>query len=291
MYLGRDKQAQMHVVDAVAAASILIFVMVVINQLSAVPSVVTPQTTYQLKAWADDALRNLDSQDASDYGFPDMSLLEYYLSRHAVDEDRTHCPVLDGKISNYFPSYLPKSYNLYYDDSSNDNKVVWLPEGGDGGEPETITIDDISFSSASNTNTISWPHTVGAEDNRILVACSGTEDTSVGDWVITSATYNGKAMTKAESISGTTDGTTYQSSEIWYVLSPDTGAHDITFNYAGTVSCFGVGAISFFNAKQQAPEKTASNAELSNPVDITTPITTLSDGALVIDTVSCGNDV
>lgn len=127
MYLGRDKQAQMHVIDAVAAVSIIIFAIVAATQLSAVPSVSTPQTTNQLKAWADDALRNLDSQESNTSG---MTWLEYYLN-HKVGGDTSDCDVLDTKISKYLPSYLPKSYNLYYYNSSTDNTVVWLPEDGD----------------------------------------------------------------------------------------------------------------------------------------------------------------
>jgi len=152
---------------------------------------------------------------------------------------------------------------------------------------DDIIIDSTSSSQGGSVSSISWSHTVGNYDNRILVVCSGVED-SASDYIITGADYNNKALTKAYSEVVTSSNGYSASSEIWYILNPPIGTQNIRVNYTGTVNDCSVGAISLYNVTQQAPEAVNSNTN-EGLNQISTSVTTLSDGAIVIDVATCGN--
>ena len=83
---------------------------------------------------------------------------------------------------------------------------------------DDIIIDSTSSSQGGSVSSISWSHTVGNYDNRILVVCSGVED-SASNYIITGADYNNKALTKAYSEVVTSSNGYSASSEIWYILN------------------------------------------------------------------------
>ena len=157
------------------------------------------------------------------------------------------------------------------------------------GEVNPITIDSTSSSQSSLVSSITWSHVVGNYNNRILVVCSGVEEDLL-DYAITDVDYNGKSLTKAYSKVVTSGGGYSASSEIWYLLNPDIGNYNIRIFYTGQINECSVGAASFYNVLQQAPEAFNSNSN-EGLNEISTDITTLSDGAIVIDVATCGNGV
>jgi hypothetical protein len=164
---------------------------------------------------------------------------------------------------------------------------------------DTISVDRASSSEGSTSSSISWYHTTGNYNNRTLVVCSSVnEDSSdnwpnpVTDWIITNITYNGVALTKANSevlIDTTFLTYYYTSAEIWYLHTPPVGNHEIIITYNGTINYCSVGALSIYNVSQQAPEATNTNTRRSTSL-ISTGIMTLSPGAMVIDAVASGQD-
>ncbi|UCF12670.1 MAG: DUF2341 domain-containing protein, partial [Thermoplasmatales archaeon] len=151
-----------------------------------------------------------------------------------------------------------------------------------------ITIDNTSSFQGGSVSSISWTHTVGNGDNRILVVCSGVEDPGTTDYIITGADFNGTSLTKAHSTSLRSSNDYLTSTEIWYILNPNIGTYTMRINYTGTVNDCSVGAISLFNVSQESPEAVNSNTN-EGPNQISTDITTLSNGSIVIDVAHCGN--
>ncbi len=124
-------------------------------------------------------------------------------------------------------------------------------------------------------------HTLGTGDNRIVVVMTDTENGGV----VTSVTYNGVAMTF---FNVATQGG--NKSELWYMLNaslPAAGTYNVVATWTTSAVSF-VGAASFFGVSQAAPEVSKTNQATADP--ITTTITTLTNNAWVVDTVS-GSDL
>ncbi|MBI4310925.1 MAG: hypothetical protein HY681_03995, partial [Chloroflexi bacterium] len=151
---------------------------------------------------------------------------------------------------------------------------------------QTITFDSTSSGSTNaGASSLTIPHTVGTQSNRILVVGTQAEDSSSADCVTSSVTYNGYPMTKVnEAVAGTSF---FMCVSLWYILAPDSGTHNIVINWSGAVTNALGGGIAIYNAAQQAPE--AQNVKAVNSgTSIATSITTLTNGAWVIDAVGSG---
>jgi len=124
----RNNYAQIHVIDAITAVSIIVLVLIFIQTLPQTQSVINPNTNNQLKILADDALRILDSQKSSEE--PTLTKLEYYLYNHVIYNITSHD--LTNYLNNSLPAAISVSYNLWYYNVSCDNAsnatVLWFPK-------------------------------------------------------------------------------------------------------------------------------------------------------------------
>ena len=153
---------------------------------------------------------------------------------------------------------------------------------------DPITVDNTSSSQGGSVSTVSWTHTVGNYNNRILVVCSGVEDAGTADYPITGIDFNNNGLTKAHSDFVLSSNNYLTSSEIWYILNPEIGSFTLRVNYTGPLNDCEVGAISLYNVSQQGPE--AVNSSTNEAINqISTDITTTTDGSIIIDTAHCGN--
>lgn len=155
-----------------------------------------------------------------------------------------------------------------------------------GGGLSTITLDNVTSQTFSNQVTSSLNHAIGGGADRLLVVCTGAE--SFPPVAVTGVTYNGVALTPAGFQEGAA-GDLGQRVEMWYMLEanlPGAGTYQVQVTYAASQSP-GVAVVSLTGAAQQAPEATAGN-ECSSCTSITTPITTLTNGAWVISNVGNG---
>jgi len=86
-----------------------------------------------------------------------------------------------------------------------------------------------------------------------------------------------------------TGQSTDQQVEIWRIMEADlvTGVNNIDVVFAGSINP-GISAMSFSGVKQQAEEAEASSTVLTNGF-ISTPITTLTNGALIVSAVGNGD--
>jgi hypothetical protein len=158
--------------------------------------------------------------------------------------------------------------------------------------PEDVIAFDSASSGTGTTGPLTWSHTVGDYNNRILIVNTGAESNAGGpaenNCRAVSVTYDGIPLTEAINLS-LDDSTADDCAGLWYLLNPPVGTATVSVSYAGTIIDVHGGAISIYHAKQQAPENVSSNSLLGNPPSINTGITTLTDNALIVDTITSGN--
>lgn len=163
----------------------------------------------------------------------------------------------------------------------------------------TITIPTIiEFDAASSAtsgdvsgDTLTWSHTVGNGSNRILVVGAACEKNGGNDnfLTISSLTYGAASMSPVAGSGIMVPASGHRvKTELYYLLAPASGTDTITVTYGGAVNRRVGGAISLTNVKQQAAEAVITNSNTGSST-ISTDITTLTDGALVLDVVSQGD--
>jgi hypothetical protein len=150
---------------------------------------------------------------------------------------------------------------------------------------ETIAFDNVSSTTSTN-NPMTLGHTIGGGTNRLLVVGISAECNE--GITVTGVTYNGQALTKAASVQADTG--TVGTADLWYLLEaglPAAGTYNVQVTTSG-YTAKSVGAISLAGVAQQAPEASNTNTNVG-PDYISTSITTLTDGAWVVDVVEQGN--
>jgi lysophospholipase L1-like esterase len=158
----------------------------------------------------------------------------------------------------------------------------------------SIKFDAVSSASnSSNGNILSWQHTIGDGNKRILVVGIAGEDNNATDLVISSVKYDNVYMAPVEgtSVTAASDGT-YMKTELYYLLDANLpvspGDYNVVVTYNDNVNKRCGGAISLANVEQQDREAVATNSNVDQNI-ISTNITTLTDNAWVVDIVGCGN--
>jgi lysophospholipase L1-like esterase len=212
------------------------------------------------------------------------------------------------------PNYALTTYPNSMTIDTNTGLIEWVPttagdfnvtvEASNGKPPDAnqsfvITVDHFikfdaasSNSSSSDGDMLSWQHTIGDGDNRILIVGVAGEDSDPCDLVISSVTYDDINMNLADGSSQSVySSNMYMKTELYYLLDsnlPSFGSHDVVVTYEGNVRMKCGGAISLENVEQQPAEvvETNSNTQTNS---ISTNITPLTDGAWVVDIVGCGN--
>jgi hypothetical protein len=154
-----------------------------------------------------------------------------------------------------------------------------------------INFDSTSsaFSSTDGT-TLSWSHTIGSGSDRILIVGICGLDSIASDLVISSVKYNGVNMDFVSGSSVTLTTSTSRKTELYYLLDsglPTAGTYTVTVTYSGNVTNRNGGAISLTGAAQRARETVATNSQ--SATTISTDITTLTNGAWVVDIAGSGS--
>jgi lysophospholipase L1-like esterase len=223
---------------------------------------------------------------------------------YTYDVDANGCPA---------PTYLLTTYPSGMTIDSNTGLIEWTPtaigdfnvavEVSNGYLPDanqsfTITVSSIiefdTISSAADGNTgdtLTWSHTIGSGDNRILVVGIAGEDNNMDDLLISSVTYNDINM----SLVGGSGQSVYSppmnmKTELYYLLDsnlPSSGNYNVVVAYNGNVNERCGGATSLANVAQQPAEAVDTNSNQDTDT-ISTNITTQTDSAWVVDIVGCG---
>src|SRR5262245_3638070 len=145
---------------------------------------------------------------------------------------------------------------------------------------QAITFDSASNTVGLNVNSLTWAHTVGSGNDRILVVGVSLR----GNATATGVTYGGQALTLAGGIS---NGGSNRA-EIWTLLAPPTGTANVVVSLSAAVHVVG-GASSFSNVDQTTPYG-AFTATTGNTSPISLAVTSAAS-EVVIDTVVTNGDV
>jgi len=144
-----------------------------------------------------------------------------------------------------------------------------------------IALDNVTTARDYSVDVLTFSHTVGIGDNRVLIVAVGTENL-YSDQTIPSVTYNGTPLTKIADVINSYDQ--HNRSYLWYLLNPDVGTGDIAITVdGGYIDSIAGAAISLTGVAQQPPESSATAIGDNNAPTVT--LTTQTDGAWVIDTV------
>lgn len=149
-----------------------------------------------------------------------------------------------------------------------------------------ITVDTANASSSSggSVSSLTFSNTVSSGATLLLVG-AGWQDTATFK-TITGVTYNGVAMT---AVSGTQMNNNDQQSQMWYLVSPASGTHDvvITWSSAPTTSVCGI-AVSMSGSNTGTPfgatVTTSSDLGPSSPFNHN--ITTTGTNSVIVDLLS-----
>lgn len=141
-----------------------------------------------------------------------------------------------------------------------------------------IAVDATSAAEWSSGTTVTVSHTCTGSN---LILFAAVESASVGNTVTTSGvTYNGVAMTiVGSSVNAGTDNRRY---DLWYLLAPATGAHDIVVTYSGTPAQGAVAAASYTGAKQSGVPDATDSFVGSAVTHATKAITTVADNCWLV---------
>jgi hypothetical protein len=147
-----------------------------------------------------------------------------------------------------------------------------------------IVFDAVS-GGKNNDVTFSWSHLLGGGDDRVVVVGVGIEE---GGVVISSVTFDDEPMTLAP---GSTQVESNNITAIFYILDTDLPTEAGTYTVEVTTDTgdsIGAGAVSLENVKQEPPEAVTGTTVGSNVSYISQGITTVTNGAWIIDVAGTG---
>ena len=146
-----------------------------------------------------------------------------------------------------------------------------------------VAIDSSSSSSGSNVSSLTWSHTVSGA-NRLLVV--GISRRAYGSVSVSSATYNGVALTNSGSVqAGSGD---FSRSEIWYLANPNTGTNNIVVTLSGGNDWIEAGAMSFTGVNQTTPLGAFASNSGTSGTSASVNVSSAT-GDIVIDTLTFWN--
>ena len=135
------------------------------------------------------------------------------------------------------------------------------------------SVTDI-YSAGAPTTTLS--HTTTTNANRILLVSVHMNVRNSTGATIQGITYGGQALTFLDEATSAIGGTIESRTEVWYLLSPPTGANNVVVTATGLTANVEalVGATTFSNANQIAPTSATNTGEGNTTVTIGATSTT-----------------
>ena len=146
--------------------------------------------------------------------------------------------------------------------------------------PAGITYDNSKDggNNGGTTASLTYSYKVGTGANRLLVV-NLIGDTSPDD--ISSVTYAGTPLTLVKKVQSPSNNWQY----VYYLLNPASGTNNVVIT-AGSVHYLISQAASWFNVKQSAqPDAVTTNTAPATNTSITTSLTTVAPGSLVVQGV------
>jgi hypothetical protein len=151
---------------------------------------------------------------------------------------------------------------------------------------DTIGLDTpvATGSTTSQQNSVTWNHTVGTQNNRILVVGVALHNTNGND-TVQSVTYGAANLTRLDVISRAN-----AAEEVWYLLNPTSGTAAITVTDTGVQTDRMVGgSVSYYNVNQTTPFETSARTSGASTTSSGSLSVTSAIGDLVLDFLSKQN--
>ncbi len=129
------------------------------------------------------------------------------------------------------------------------------------GSYDTSTYNAIAYDSASSTaltsqaNSMSWAHTTGNGNSRLLIVTVDIFNSGGNPKTITSITYGGVALTQSTTVQYTTNPQIL--SYLYYLVNPSSGIKTIAVSFSGVTTAIG-GSITYSNVDQTNPLQTTN---------------------------------
>jgi len=200
-------------------------------------------------------------------------------SNYAYDYQGNRVETSDGTANTIYPT---KFYNTdgttatkhIFDDKGTLLATVQSTGGGSGSISPDATTTSITNAYNGGPTTKTWTHTTSSGTNRILELEADIWQDTAGAGTVSSASYNGAALTKVtSSLSGGMD------SEIWYLVNPASGTNTVSVTITGATDAIKLSVSTFTGALQ------------SSPVDVTSTATGTSGNPSASLTTTAANDL
>jgi hypothetical protein len=161
--------------------------------------------------------------------------------------------------------------------SANDWAIGAIPVQPSGGSPPAV---DAVSNGTSAVDTFTVPHTTSGTQRLMLVGVSLDPNQNE---TVSSITYNGTAFTYVGSATYSNDAR----AEIWRLVAPDIGTHDVVITFSDYLDYGAVaGVMTFTGVNQTTPLGTFVGANGSSAGPATVDVSSATN-ELVFDTVSC----
>jgi hypothetical protein len=162
--------------------------------------------------------------------------------------------------------------------AATDSKSITISVAScDGG---AIAVDNSSSAaSTSAVTSLTWSHTTGAGNNRVLLVTVAWRDNST---TVSGVTYNSIALSKVGSTVLSTNG--YVQFELWQLLAPPTGTFNVVVTRAGSAR-MAASALTLAGVDQTTPIE-ATNTAIGNSVTPSVSVTTVTNNAWVVDVLA-----
>lgn len=145
-----------------------------------------------------------------------------------------------------------------------------------------IKFDATAQSGDTVASPVTWSHTIGTNDNRLLLVAISVVGASAAG-TCTAVTYNGVSMTKLQTTTNSDLGNNwFIESTVWGLLNPATGVHTVSATItAPSAPDYGGSSVSYYNVNQSLTmDATQSNTGTTTGA-LTPAITTVNPGAWI----------
>jgi hypothetical protein len=128
--------------------------------------------------------------------------------------------------------------------------------------------------------------TVVNNSNRVLIACVSSYGSAP---TITGVTWNGDAMTAVPNSESYQSGSNNRT-QIYYIIAPDTGTHNIVASFSGSATC-GIGGMSFYNVNQTTPVGAGNTSSATSTATSSLALTPTVISSWIIAMISSSSGV
>ena len=155
---------------------------------------------------------------------------------------------------------------------------------------KNIEYDNSSSAQATNTNLLSWTHTIGTGNNRMLIVGIVLKDNSTSRMNVKTVKFGNEDMmylSDSSVIAGTSGE--FLKTMLYFLPNPSCGISETSISTVGKCCGISAGGTSLKNVYQGIPEAVATNGiDDATATELTTYINTFSENAWVID-VACSS--